>query len=98
MPFQLRWTPKSLRQLRELPKTTQVKLIDDAGRQLVHQPNEVTKHRKRLRENPLATWELRVGNYRVFYNVLLSENEVEVVAWGGKDHNELIIECEELDL
>ncbi len=35
--------------------------------QLIHQPLVETKNRKPLRDNPLASWELRVGNYRVFY-------------------------------
>lgn len=98
MPFQLKWSPKSLRQLRELSKFHQTALLGDAQKQLIHQPEQATKHRKRLRVNPLATWELRVGEYRVFYNVSASENEVEIVAVGHKDHNDLKIEGEEVEL
>jgi hypothetical protein len=30
---------------------------------------EETRNRKPLRDNPLADWELRVGRFRVFYEV-----------------------------
>ena len=81
MPFQLKWTPMSRRQLGELPKNIQVNVIEEVGQQLIHQPDQKTRHRKRLRENPLATWELRVGDHRVFYNVEAGTNEVEVHAF-----------------
>ena len=31
--------------------------------------NVETKRRKQLRPNPVAPWELRIGDYRVFYEV-----------------------------
>jgi hypothetical protein len=34
--------------------------------QLADQPMVETKNRKPPRDNPLASWELRVGRYRVF--------------------------------
>jgi mRNA-degrading endonuclease RelE of RelBE toxin-antitoxin system len=51
-----------------------------------------------LRENPLATWELRVGDLRVFYDVNKQEEAVEVVAVGVKQHNRLRIAGEEIEL
>jgi mRNA-degrading endonuclease RelE of RelBE toxin-antitoxin system len=51
---------------------------------------EVESHRrKRLRLNPLGPWELRVGNYRVFY--VVEVDIVTILAVGHKEHNILYI-------
>jgi mRNA-degrading endonuclease RelE of RelBE toxin-antitoxin system len=39
----------------------------------------------------LAQWELRVGDFRVLYDVVESELQVRVVAIGWKEHDHLII-------
>jgi mRNA-degrading endonuclease RelE of RelBE toxin-antitoxin system len=49
-----------------------------------------TKKRKRLRPNPLAPWELRIGNHRVFYEVGPGR-VVRVLAIGHKRHNDLFV-------
>lgn len=45
-----------------------------------------TKRRRQLRPNPLAPWELRIGDYRVFYEIR-EERIVRVLAVGHKEHN-----------
>ena len=55
-------------------------------------------NRKRLEDNPLAPWELRVGDFRVFYDVSPDERHVLVVAVGQKTHNTLRIGGEEIAL
>jgi hypothetical protein len=47
---------------------------------------------------PLAPWELRVGDFRVFYDVILEKATVVVVAVGQKVHNKLFIGGEEIVL
>jgi len=49
-------------------------------------------------EKRLAPWELRVGDFRVFYDVNASEEQVVVLAIGQKTHNTLRIGGEEIDL
>jgi mRNA-degrading endonuclease RelE of RelBE toxin-antitoxin system len=44
-----------------------------------------------LREHSGADWELRVGAYRVFYEVDTKNRTVRVVAIGFKDRNKLIV-------
>lgn len=66
--------------------------------QLQHQPNVVTRNRKRLRNNPLATWELRVQKYRVLYDVEEEAVKVLVVAIAVKDGSRFMIEGEEYPL
>ena len=57
---------------------------------LTDQPTLPTKAVKRLRPNPIAEFELRVGNLRVLYNV---EGEiVQLVIVGRKVGNKLIVD------
>lgn len=58
-----------------------------------------TLNRKALRPNPLAPWELRVGEARVFYDVTTKgSNVVSVVAVGVKSGNRLMIGGKEIQL
>ena len=57
-----------------------------------------TENRKMLRDNPIAPWELRVGKYRIFYEV---ENDIVTViniSVGMKKHNTLFIRGKEVTL
>lgn len=49
-----------------------------------------TKRRWQLRPNPLAPWELRIGDYRVFYEIREGKI-VRVLSVGHKEHNVLFI-------
>lgn len=66
--------------------------------QLSDEPNIETKNRKKLRDNPVATWELRIGKFRVFYKVEDSAPVVIIVSVGHKDHNMLVIRGKEVQL
>jgi mRNA-degrading endonuclease RelE of RelBE toxin-antitoxin system len=67
-------------------------VLDEIEEQLCHEPTVPTRRRKLLRENPLASWQLRVGDFRVFYNVEEERVTVVIVAIGVKQHNELTID------
>ena len=67
-------------------------VLDAIEEQLTHHPTVAIRNRKLLRENPLASWELRVEDLRVFYNVDDERRVVIVVAIGRKVHNVLTIE------
>jgi len=66
------------------------RVMDEIHRQLTHQPLVRTRNRKPLRPNARATWALRVGDLRVFYDVVDSER-VRVLAVGRKRGNMVII-------
>jgi mRNA-degrading endonuclease RelE of RelBE toxin-antitoxin system len=66
-------------------------ITDEIAIQLVDQPDVETHNRKRLRDNPIAQWELRVGKFRVFYEIDSDEQRVTVIAVGHKEHNVLSI-------
>ena len=56
-----------------------------------------SKRRKKLTTNSLAPWELRVGDYRVFYEIE-GETVVKIIAIGYKEHNDLFIQGRRVDL
>lgn len=69
------------------------------NRQLLHEPLKETRHRKPLRPNPIAPWELRVGQLRVFYEVVGAEGGVvRILAVGRKRRNVLVIGDKEIQL
>ena len=69
------------------------------GRALTFQPTVETRNRKPMRPNPLAPWELRLGNLRVYYEV---EEEPEPVVYiravGIKERNRVRIGKEVIEL
>ncbi len=73
-------------------------MVSEIREQLTHQPHVETKNRKPLRDNPVASWELRVGKYRVFYEVDETARTVSVVSVGHKEHNVLWIRGKEVQL
>jgi len=62
--------------------------------QLSHHPLTKTRNRKALRPNPIANWELRVGKYRVLYNVVEEESLVAINAVAVKEGNQFVIDGE----
>jgi len=81
-----------------LRKSDQQTVIAESERQLKHEPTKETRNRKPLRPNDLSQWELRVGDFRVFYDVDLEEEETLIKAVGEKEHNKLYIRGKEYEL
>lgn len=85
--------------LRFLTTRQQVTVLDSVDEQLTYQPTVETRNRKPMRPNPLAPWELRIGNLRVYYDV---EEEPEPVVYiravGIKDRNRVRIGKEVIEL
>ena len=59
--------------------------------------NIETKKRKQLQLNPIAPWELRIGNYRIFYEIR-REKLVRITAIGYKEHNDLFIRGKKVEI
>lgn len=56
------------------------------------EPTVETRNRKPMRPNPLAPWELRIGNLRVYYDVEATPRRVVYVrAVGIKERNRVRI-------
>jgi len=76
--------------LRFLTARERAWVLDETQLQLTHEPLTSTRNRKRLRPNAIATWELRVGDLRVFYD-LIEPGIVRVLAVGRKRGNVVMI-------
>lgn len=66
-------------------------ILEAALAPLRNHPESETKDQKKLRENPIAPWEIKVGKYRVFYAIEPDEHVVVIVSIGHKEHNILYI-------
>ena len=74
-------------------------MLDAVDEQLKYEPLVETRNRKPMEPNSLATWELRIGNLRVYYDV--EDNTVYLIyiqAVGVKNRNRVRIGKEEIEL
>jgi mRNA interferase RelE/StbE len=85
-PTQIVFSPDAIDHLARLRVSDRRLILDAIETYLLHEPTAVTRRRKPLRPNPLASWELRVDRYRVYYQVAVeaSLQIVTVVAVGRK--------------
>jgi mRNA-degrading endonuclease RelE of RelBE toxin-antitoxin system len=98
MPFKIEFTQEAKRHLDALAARDRAILLDAIEEQLTYEPTVATRNRKPLRSSALADWELRVGQYRVFYTVKEERVLVLIIAIGVKEHNRLFIEGKEFKL
>jgi len=96
--FEIRFSEDAERHLKGLSARVQRIVVGAIEEQLAHQPTVPTRNRKQLRANLLATWELRVQEFRVLYNVDQDVVTVFVVAIAVKEGNTFVIEGEEYPL
>ncbi|HSB68201.1 MAG TPA: type II toxin-antitoxin system RelE/ParE family toxin [Candidatus Methylomirabilis sp.] len=97
MKFTVRFVPGADGDLGYYQTAEQKVILDAIGKFLEADASTESKRRKQLRPNPLAPWELRIGNYRVFYEIK-PEALVRVLAIGHKVHNDLFIRGERVEV
>ena len=66
MSYRIDYSPDAEHHLRVLTARQQATVLDTVDKQLRQQPTVETRNRKPMRPNPLAPWELRIGNLRVY--------------------------------
>ncbi len=98
MPFVLDFTDSALDDLAFFKKYEQALILDQVEVQLSYQPLNETRNRKPLELNALGEWELRVGMYRIFYDVDAEQIAVKIKAVGYKQHNKLYLRGKEYAL
>ena len=98
MKFELEISESALEDLDCFKKAEQNEILDVIDEQLTATPLTPTRNRKPLRPNDLAAWEMRIGLYRVFYDVDEQKNKVLIKAIGCKEHNKLFIRGQEYEL
>jgi mRNA-degrading endonuclease RelE of RelBE toxin-antitoxin system len=97
--YRIEYSPDAYEHLRMLSARHQATVLDQVDRQLAHQPTAETKNRKPMRPNPLAPWELRLGNLRIYYDVEEeSEKVIYVRAVGLKERNRVRIGNEVIEI
>jgi len=97
MPFQVALTPRAEADLGYFKRFEQRAIIDAVRRFLMNDADVESQHRKKLRPNLLSPWELRIGKYRVFYDVV-EATTVKIIAIGHKEHNDLFIRGQRVEL
>jgi mRNA-degrading endonuclease RelE of RelBE toxin-antitoxin system len=96
--YRIEYSPPCQDHLAALSVRQRALVLDTVDIQLAHEPAVVTRNRKPLQPNPLARFELRIGDLRVYYEVVKKRRVVEVRAVGIKDRNRIFIGEEEIDL
>ena len=97
--YEIEYSPETEPHLRVLSARQRAIVFDAADEQLAHEPSVETRNRKPMRPNPLAPWELRVGNLQVYYNIQEEPAQlVTILAVGVKDRNRVLIGGEEVEL
>jgi mRNA-degrading endonuclease RelE of RelBE toxin-antitoxin system len=84
--FGAEYTESVLEDLGDLRASDRRRVLDKIEEQLLHNPTQPTRHKKILEglkppwEHEEPVWELRIGTYRVFYDVNEEEQRVIVRA------------------
>jgi len=100
MAFEIEFTQSAADHIRSFRKYDQLIILDGIEEQLRDQPTVETRNKKPLSPNELSNWELRVDQFRVFYDVVSTEDTktVKIKAVGHKEHNKLWIGDKEVQL
>jgi len=78
--FEIEFTPEAEQDLKWFRKNEQNVILDGIEVQLRYEPTVETRNRKQLRPNKTAEWTLRVGKFRVFYDV---DDQMHIVSLEG---------------
>ncbi len=99
MPYRIEYSPETDGHLRALTARQRSLVFDAVDEQLSQEPVVETRNRKPMRPNPVAPWELRVGELRVYYDFAEQpEPLVTVLAVGVKRRDRVIIGGQEYRL
>jgi mRNA-degrading endonuclease RelE of RelBE toxin-antitoxin system len=98
LPYRIEYSPEASNHFAFVTARQQSIVFDGVDEQLSYEPTVETRNRKRMRPNPLASWELRIGDLRVYYDVADNPPTVMILAIGIKRGNCVYIGGEGVDL
>ncbi|MBI4203363.1 MAG: hypothetical protein HY532_09660 [Chloroflexi bacterium] len=99
MPYRIAYSPVAQTHLRNLSARQRAIIADSVRIQLANEPTVETLNRKPMRPNPLARWALRMGELRVYYEVMDDPEPVVLIkAVGVKRGNKVFIQDQEVAL
>jgi len=91
--YRIEYSPETVNHFRVLTTRQQVTVLNTVEKQLRYQPAVETRNRKPMRPNPLAPWELRIGDLRVYYDIEDEPDHVVYIrAVGIKERNNVRLE------
>ncbi|MBI4786238.1 MAG: addiction module toxin RelE [Chloroflexi bacterium] len=96
--YKTSFTEDALEDLAWFKKNEQNEIRDGIHENLEYEPTVETRNRKKLRPNRTAEWELRIGKFRIFYDVDQAVRIVAVEAVGEKQGNALYFQGEKGEL
>lgn len=99
MKYRIEYSLETEEHFQALTTRQQTIVLDTVERQLQYQPTIETINRKPMRPNPIAPWELRIGDLRVYYDIEDEpEHAVYIRAVGIKERNKVKIGKEVINL
>lgn len=96
--YEIEYTPQAIEDLQFFRKNDQKQILDNIEIQLQYEPTVETRNRKQMRPNDLAAWELRIGKFRILYNVDEVVLIVEVQRIGEKQGNAFLFRGQQEDV
>lgn len=97
-PFRIEFIEQADRHVASLTARQRATVLETIEEQLLYEPALPTRNRKRLRENSVAQYSLRVADMRVYYDVVEAERLVLIKAVAVKVRDRVFAGGEELDL
>jgi mRNA-degrading endonuclease RelE of RelBE toxin-antitoxin system len=98
LPYRIAYSAEARKHLALLTTRQRALVVEAVEKQLQHQPTAETRNRKPMRPNPIAPWELRVRNLRVYYEVVEDPEPVVLIRGVGvKVREQVWIAGEEVD-
>jgi len=86
--YHIEYLPITKSHFRTLTARQRQIVLDTVDEQLTYELTSITRNRFMMRPNPLASWELRIGDLRVYYDVdEYPEQVVYILAVGVKEGN-----------
>src|SRR6476469_3669517 len=70
LPYRIEYSAAAVTLLRGLTARQRAMVVRAVDEQLTHEPSVETRNRKRMRPNPIAPWELRIGILRAYYDIV----------------------------
>ena len=92
--FEIKLTEEAIDDLQWFDKRERSFIVGELETMVSPKPTTETRNRKRLRPNDLAEWEVRIGDFRVFYDVDQEQQSVKIGAVGYKKGGQLFIRGE----
>src|SRR5256885_1218207 len=90
MAFLIDFSPDADDHLSAFLKFDQARILHSVEEQLSGEPLQITRRKKEMRSNIVASRELRIGDFRVYYDVDVVRKIVLVRAVGQKRHNQVL--------